>query len=220
MMATAGAVTKAVIKNLATGKEVKVLFNPKEYAFSKANQWKAGDGKGGNVSPLEFGTGGPTTLTLQLFFDTFEQRRDVRDAYTNALWQLTLVDKKLKDKKNKKGRPPTVQFIWGNAWFFKAVITNIKQNFTMFLDDGTPVRATVDITFQQVEDTEDFKKQNPTSAGTGGQRVWTVHQGDTLASIAYEEYGDATLWRPIADANRLENVRRLTPGAVLEIPDV
>jgi nucleoid-associated protein YgaU len=46
-----------------------------------------------------------------------------------------------------------------------------------------------------------------------------VKEGDTLAGIAYAMYGDSTQWRPIADANRLTQLRRLAPGAVLEIPN-
>ena len=49
--------------------------------------------------------------------------------------------------------------------------------------------------------------------------MWTVGAGDTLAWIAYKEYGDSTRWRLIADANRLANVRNLSPGAKLIIPN-
>jgi nucleoid-associated protein YgaU len=49
--------------------------------------------------------------------------------------------------------------------------------------------------------------------------VWTVAEGDTLGWIAFKSYGDTASWRRIADANRLRDVRRLTPGAVLVIPN-
>src|SRR6266567_3043413 len=114
----------------------------------------------------------------------------------------------------KKGRPPRVQFQWGEAFSFDAVITSITQKFTLFKENGVPVRATLDVGFQQIKDELDYPNQNPTSGGIGGGREWTVKEGDTLASIAYEEYGDSNKWRPIADANRLTQVRRLRPGAV------
>jgi nucleoid-associated protein YgaU len=130
-----------------------------------------------------------------------------------------MVDKKLKDKKNKNGRPPRVLFQWGETWSFEAVINSVKQQFTLFLSTGTPVRATLDITFQQVTDTAQLRPQNPTSGGVGGERVWRVSAGDTLAWIAFREYGDSTMWRLIADANRLTRVRELTPGTMLVIPN-
>jgi len=130
-----------------------------------------------------------------------------------------MVDESLTDPKNKKGRPPRVRFQWGQAWSFDAVITSITQKFTLFKADGTPVRATLDVSFQQVKDASLYPAQNPTSGGIGGERVWTVREGDTLSAIAYAEYGDSNRWRPIADANRLTRVRRLKPGTLLAIPN-
>jgi len=147
-------------------KSIKCLFNPKEYAFQKTNQWKAAANKSTNVPSMDFGGGNPATLTMQLFFDTYDRGNDaadVRKEYTDALWELMLVDSKLKNPKTKKGRPPKVHFQWGKAWSFDAVITSMKQNFTLFLADGPPVRATVDVTFQQVKDEKLFPPQNPTS---------------------------------------------------------
>jgi nucleoid-associated protein YgaU len=202
---------------------IKCKFKPKEYAFTKQNTWTPSKAKGKNVPPFDFGGGQPAKLTMQLFFDTYGEAadgrpQDVRKAYTDAIWKLMMVDPSKQHPKNKKGRPPNVRFQWGKAWSFVAVITSINQKFTLFLADGTPVRATLDVTFQQIKDEALYPGTNPTSGGTGGERVWTIRAGDTLAWIAYQEYGDPTLWRRIADANHLLNVRRLTPGMHLEIP--
>lgn len=218
-------ITKLDKKGSPKGTPIKCMFNPKEYAFTKTNQWKPAANKAVNVPAMEFGGGDPASLTMQLFFDTYDTKdevkykKDVRKEYTDAIWELMLVDPTLKDKKNTKGVPPTVHFQWGKQWSFDAVIKSLKQNFTLFLPNGTPVRATLDVTFQQVKDAKLFPKQNPTSGGEGGERVWTVNEGDSLAWIAYNEYGDATQWKRIADANRLAQVRRLPPGMVLEIPN-
>lgn len=198
---------------------IKCMFNPKEYSFSKQNQWNEGKTPAKDVPQYEFGGGKPASLQMQLFFDTFATREDVREKYTDAIWELMMIDPDLTDQTTKRGRPPMVRFIWGQNWSFDAVITSIKQQFTLFLDTGAPVRATLDITFQQIKDTKHLKPQNPTSGGVGGERVWRVSAGDTLAWIAYKEYGDATMWRLIADANRLTKVRDLTPGTELEIPN-
>jgi nucleoid-associated protein YgaU len=49
--------------------------------------------------------------------------------------------------------------------------------------------------------------------------MYRVQAGDTLGLISFRELGDATRWRSIADANRLMQVRALTPGTVLVIPN-
>lgn len=212
---------KATIQNRDKpgSKPVTCMFNPKEYTFQKTNSWKEGETPAQNISQLQFTGGKSATLTMQFFFDTYAERKDVREEYTDAFWELMVIDASKKDKKNKFGRPPLVLFQWGRTWSFQAVITSMKQQFTLFLDSGVPVRATLDVTFQQVSDPSQLRAQNPTSGGVGGERVWRVQAGDTLAWIAYREYGDATRWRPIAEANRLTRVRELVPGTILVIPN-
>jgi nucleoid-associated protein YgaU len=221
-LASSQAPVKATIINRSKQGSAPIycMFNPKEYAFSKDTQWELGDTKGKNIPQLEFKGGKPANLSLELIFDTYgmDPPKDVRKEYTNALWELTLVDNDLKDKKNNTGRPPTVRFQWGEAWSFDAVITKMTQKFTMFLSNGTPVRAVVDLTFQQITDNRELGMQNPTSGGVEGTRLWTVSEGDTLAWIAYQHYGDTAEWRRIADANRLTQVRHLRAGTVLELP--
>lgn len=212
---------KATIKNLdkAGSQPVVCMFNPKEYTFSKTNNWDDGKTPAQDINQMTFTGGDSATLTMQFFFDTYAERTDVREKYTDAFWELMKIDSSKKDKKNEFGRPPRVLFQWGRTWSFEAVITSMKQQFTLFLDTGIPVRATLDVTFKQVTDPGQLRAQNPTSGGEGGERVWRVEAGDTLAWIAYREYGDATKWRLIAEANRLTRVRELTPGSVLVIPN-
>jgi len=210
---------KATISNLDSGgSPIECMFNPRECTFSKVNQWTREKSSGANVADLEFSTGQPATLSMELFFDTFAAGEDVRKEYTDALWELMLVDDGLEDTKNKKSRPPYVHFQWGKSWSFDAVITNIQQSFTLFLPDGTPVRATMKVTFEQLKDEKLLPSQNPTSGGDGIERVWTVQEGDTLARIAHIHYGDSDRWRRIANANHLISVRDLRPGTVLLIP--
>jgi nucleoid-associated protein YgaU len=212
--------TRAVIRNHDKGDAIVVrcAFNPKEYGITKKNKWQAPPAKGQNLAEYEFGGGDPATMTLNLMFDTFETGKDVRTEYTNKVWALMNIDASLHDNLSKVGRPPQVLFQWGQAFGFVAVITSITQKFVLFDDEGVPLRATLDVSFQQVKEIDKLPPQNPTSGGVGGSHEWTVKDGDSLASIAYAEYGDSNAWRPIADVNRLTQVRRLRPGLILEIP--
>ena len=110
-----------------------------------------------------------------------------------------------------------VEFQWGTTWSFKAVITDIKQKFTLFRYDGTPVRATLDITFLQAKEEGRYPGQNPTTIGKPGYKRRMVKEGDSIDWIAYDEYGDSAMWRFIADTNNLNNPQRLRPGQVLAI---
>lgn len=213
-----GELVKATITNLDTNDSIECLFNPKEYTFTKSNNWSQSKTKGKNVPKLEFNGGNPTDLKVQLFFDTYESGEDVRKKYTNAIWQLAMVNKDKQDPKTKKSQPPKCEFRWGSMWSFKAVLADITQKFTLFLPDGTPVRATLDVTFRQTEDEGLFPRQNPTSGGLPGHRTRIVKAGETLDWIASQEYGEAKYWRYIAEVNRIDNPFQIKPGLVLQLP--
>lgn len=212
---------KATIRNLDTNEELKCMFNPTKYSFAKTVGWGTKDGQSGrglNIPPLEFTGGEAATVTLNLFFDTTATGEDVRNVYTNKLWDLALINPDKIDPKKKTGRPPYCMFEWGKSWSFEAVVTSITQTFTMFLEDGTPVRATVDLALKQSRDSGRFPAQNPTSGGIAGHKTHIVEQRETLDLIAAREYGQSRYWRHIAESNAISDPMRVRPGTVLTLP--
>ena len=57
---------------------------------------------------------------------------------------------------------------------------------------------------------------NPQSANHTKAHV--VVEGEALSSIAYQEYGDPTAWRLLADANAIEDPLAVAPGTMLRVP--
>jgi hypothetical protein len=220
-----GQLEKAKIINLDNPLQTVICkFNPKEYTFSKSNNWSEKPAKGQNTPHLEFSGGAPQNLALQLLFDTYDDYqnskvkagKDVRIPI-NILLNMMKIVKKKTNPATKIGEPPHCQFQWGTLLSFEAVIVSISQKFTLFASDGTPLRAIVDITFKQVADEDKYPRQNPTSGGNPGEHLRTIREGETLPYIAFEEYGDSTVWRHLADTNRIADPRRLRPGDVLMI---
>lgn len=207
---------EATIKNLTDGDEVKCLFRPKEYTFKKTNEWKPGKVVGLTMKPPKFTGGQPMTLDMELFFDTYEAKTDVR-TNTNGLWRMMKTTEKKKDGDTKRSEPPHVEFRWGQSWSFKAVITSIQQKFTLFLPDGTPVRSTVQISFLQAEEDGKYPGQNPTSGAREGYAVHVVKEGESIDWIAFSEYGNSNAWRHLAAANGLDEPEKLRPGQRLLI---
>ena len=209
-------VEKAKLVNLDTNEEIQCLFNPNEYTFSKSNSWASKKVKGQNVPTLEFGGGDSIQLKMQLFFDTYTTGGDVRTT-TNKIWKLMNINTNLTDMTSTKGRPPMVDFPWGATWPFKAVITSISQKFTLFRDNGIPVRATLDVNFLQAKEEGRYPGQNPTTRGNPGYKRRVVQEGDTIDWIAFDEYGDSTMWRYIAESNNLEDPMKIKTGQILAI---
>ena len=221
--AVAGGLEKARIWKLtnenALGDSLTVMFNPKELAISKQNDWQQQRALTKETPTSQYTGGGPESLTLQLQFDTYtaKEPRDVREEY-QKIKEFMQIDGFTKPAKGEQARPPLVRFHWGTT-IFDGVISTLNERLTLFLPGGTPVRAVVDLTLTQIRDGKPTEKQNPTSGGVGGERVWTVREGETLSWIAYMEYDNAADWRRIADANRLTSVRDLKPGTRLVIPN-
>lgn len=212
------ALVKASLRNLDTNANVECMFNPTDYTFSKSITWAQSSDRGANVPLLEFTGGEPATLSLKLFFDTNNTGEDVRTTYTNKLWDLAMVNPQKIDPKTNKGRPPNCMFQWGSAWSFQCVVTSINTNFTMFLENGTPTRATVDLSLKQATDPGRFPAQNPTSGGLAGYKRRVVQQSETLDYIASQEYGNSSFWRQIAEANGIDDPIRVRAGTVLTLP--
>jgi len=57
-------------------------------------------------------------------------------------------------------------------------------------------------------------------AGSGSGRTYTVVKGDSLSKIAKREYGDASKWRTIYEANRglIKDPDLIYPGQLLSVP--
>jgi nucleoid-associated protein YgaU len=112
--------------------------------------------------------------------------------------------------------PPKLKVTW-DSLSFTAIVESVQQKFELFNAKGTPLRATLSLTFRQYKTLEEqLSELNLQSADHTKQRV--VQRGETLNLIAFQEYRDAGLWRHLADANQIADPRRLVPGTVLSIP--
>jgi nucleoid-associated protein YgaU len=207
---------KGKFYNADTNQEIVTCqFNPAELTVTRRNDWSTQKRVGTGVMEVMFAGAPPQTLTMKLTFDSYEDRTDVR-ASTNKLVQLM----DLPDG-TAQGRPPHVEFGWGQFRSFRSVITSFTQRFGLFLPDGTPVRAAVDLTLTEVPRepvTQQKGGQNPTSRAAGSRRTYMVQPGDQLDLIAARLIGQASDWRTLADFNGIDDPRRLEPGVTLLIP--
>lgn len=189
------------------GEVIEVLFNPNQYQLNKANTFSEVAIPGLGAPPIQFVRGNARTLSMQLFFDTYEQGTDVRE-YTSQITGLLEVDSELH-------APPICLFSWGDL-SFRGVLESANQQFVLFLSDGTPARATMDISMKEIKEKGEDQAGRLQSADFA--KRYLVRQGDTLSSIAGEMYGDPAGWRPIADENGLDDPLSLKPGRELVIP--
>jgi len=205
----------AKIINLDDQSFVTCQFRPSEYTFTRTISYGSETAIGKNMAPPTFQGGGPFQVTFNLTFDNYEEldvsRRDVR-LTTQTLWKMTMIDPSKKETATNKGEPPLVEFRWGTLWTFKAIITQMTEQFVLFDPDGTPVRSKVTLQMRQAEEHGQYPGQNPTSGGHQGYAVHTVTQGETIDLIAFQEYGASDAWRHLAASNNLDDPTRLQAG--------
>ncbi|MCB9549533.1 MAG: LysM peptidoglycan-binding domain-containing protein [Myxococcales bacterium] len=194
-----------------SGQSIDALFNPKEYTISKSVPWNPQSASGLDAPELQFTTGQGQTLQLELFFDTYEAGTNVK-AHTDKLHGLALIDTSLH-------RPPMVLVTWGSL-VFKGVVESLNHRFTMFMEDGTPVRATCSVTLREAENASEQATNNRGNESPDHAKLHAVRRGETLQSIAGQEYDDPNQWRRIADANGIDDPFRLDPGVRLIIPPI
>lgn len=196
---------------------IPVQFNPPEYSIGKAAQIAEIAIPGIDAPILQFVRGQTRTLALELFFDT--TRIGASETKVLDVRLLTEPVAQLGRIQPKTHAPPRITFIWGLGLSFRAIVDNVQQKFTLFNPAGIPVRATLSVSFKEYKTLEEqLQELNLQSADHSKVRV--VRRRDTLARIAFEEYGDASMWRLIADENRdqLTDLRRLRPGMKLKVP--
>ena len=198
------------------GAPIKCLFNPKDYTVTKTNNWKAEPKQGETAAVPSFTGGTPWSMTLQLLFDStlLKPAVSVKDV-TGTLFDAMKATCGEVSKGNTK-RPPTITFNYG-TFTFVGVAQSLTVQYTLFTPEGEPIRADVKLSLMQW-DVEGPAGQNPTTRSQGELGAHIVRDGDSLPSIAYEAYGDATQWRAIAQANGIDDPLRLRSGRMLNVP--
>jgi nucleoid-associated protein YgaU len=190
-------------------------FNPKEVTIQKSAKWERKTAKGAKkAGPPEFSGSEPCKLTVEMFFDTSGKHDGTVVEAVEKLFSCCVPTEDSLGKK--KPTPPLVVLHWGKVVSFPAFVTSVSAKYTLFSPDGVPIRALCSVALEEMPN--EPWRQNPTSGGQSVRRSHTMIEGDTLASVAYAEYGDPTLWRPLAAYNGIDDPIRFGAGAVLVLP--
>jgi nucleoid-associated protein YgaU len=198
-------VAPALVINNRTGAAISVMYNPEEYQLDQGNEIAEIGIPGLAASPVQFVRGRARTLRMELFYDTYETGHDVRE-HTQEIIDLL-------DPDPATHTPPTLLFLMG-GFSFPCVLVDAELHTTMFLADGTPVRARLRVSFREfvridVETRQGFFVGPPT--------LHQIGQRDTLPNLAATYLGDPRRWREIADANEIEDPLALPPGVPLAV---
>jgi hypothetical protein len=204
--------SKANIVNVSKEGEapIEVSYNPTDYSVSRGANYAEIAVPGSTTPILQFVRGEASTLKMELLIDGTDGRADVHDQLLR-LRKLVEIDGDLHT-------PPVVQFNWGSE-SFQGVVTQFEEKMSLFDSEGNVLRSRVSLTFKSYksvpEQVHGTKKASPDRT-----RVRVLREGETLAHVAFEAYGDPALWRAIAEENRIDRPRFVPAGTVLRVPKV
>jgi nucleoid-associated protein YgaU len=220
-MLTGGALQKAMLRVVdgdTKTLQLAFMYNPAELTTAKSANWNRPQQKGaGSAGKPQFTGAGPQTVQMEIWFDAW----DVADAdVTGSVKTLFEWTKPTPTSITKKlPRPPVLGFEWGSNQILadlKFFLKTVNAKYVLFKPDGTPVRASATISLEEVP--EDPPKQNPSSGTRESRRSHLMNAGDSLHSVAWREYGDASLWRGIAAFNEIDDPLRVAAGTRILVP--
>ncbi len=192
-------------------------FNPNRLSMSKTIGWQRSPARMASESALpEFVGSGPRALSVEVFLDATATHDDSVEQRVQQLMVACVPTPS--SIAAKKPASPWVRFEWGTArtTSFNAVLTSFSVDYSLFDVDGRPLRATCSLSLEEAATGPGG--QNPTSGSRESRRTHRVVAGDSLPQLAWHEYGDATAWRVIAEANDIDDPMVLVPGADLLVP--
>lgn len=115
-------------------------------------------------------------------------------------------------------RPPFLMLVWGTLVAMTA-IESYAVAYKLFSPAGLPLRATLSATFRQ-HTPKDMGSLLKNLASPDIHHAHRVLEGDRLPTIVNDVYDDPRRYIEVAAANRLDSVRSLRPGEVLQLPPV
>jgi nucleoid-associated protein YgaU len=220
-----------VYKKDGSFETVDVQYNPNSLSFEKSPKIAEIPIPGIDAPLKQFVRGLSETLTVELFFDTTEGGTGAGaqsvTTQTDKFYGMVKIDPETH-------APPVCTFIWGRHFpgdslptmyqnqrrtEFKGVVTKVKQDFSLFAPDGTPLRAVLTVSMDEYRPLHDQLQQlNLQSADHTRSHV--VEDGDTYPLVAWQYLQQPTEWRHIADANDVDDPRRIAFGGSLVVPPV
>ncbi len=218
------------------GSPFKVMFNPDSYSLKYENVFQAHQGINTSAREAKYSLSKPSTLSLKLILDNsgVVEASSWRYSTGTLLTGSALVDR-IRGKNDISKRvakflsltsymdqeihePKFIKIEWGDL-IFKCRLASVEVNYTLFNRSGQPLRAELQTEFEgDIEDSERVKKENKNSPDLTHER--TVMSGDTLPLMANRIYRDSTYYLKVAQANKLNNFRKLKTGKSLYFPPI
>lgn len=204
--------------NQYTGKGIgsaSVKINPASYTHNHTVNYDNTIAQGAPGAPLRFKGISPETISFDIYFDATGAIENNKVPVKTQIDQF----KKVCLVYNGNIHEPNYLVVSWGSLVFKCKLTSLSISHTLFMVDGTSLRAKASVTFEQALDANMIgKKANNKSPDL--THLVVVRDGDTLPIICNDIYGDPTYYLEVAKYNNLVNFRNIAPGTRIYLPPV
>ncbi|MBD2296964.1 hypothetical protein H6G06_26685 [Anabaena sphaerica FACHB-251] len=155
--------------------DINFMFNPSELCFNGIVETAENSGartQSKGQPKVSFSHTKAYKITInKIIYDTYENGEDVVSKYIDPI-------KKALEFVNGLERPPIYSFTWGSKEYLRrCFVEKLDYKLTMFLPDGTPVRAIIDsLTLKEADEEQQNASVAPPSPDAA------TRQSDTPAS--------------------------------------
>ncbi|BAU10731.1 hypothetical protein LEP3755_12230 [Leptolyngbya sp. NIES-3755] len=143
------------VRGAASGNAGSIVFqyNPTELKFDHSLETKAEGRTYTGLRKTSFAGPNPTKLTISnITFDTFEQGISVKTRYIDPLLKSMRLSSGIPTgymMRTPVRRPPIYTFCWGQNRYLRCFVKQIDYKYTLFLPNGTPVRAVANLSLEE-----------------------------------------------------------------------
>ena len=192
-----------------------VKINPSTYTHNHSVSYNNKTAQGKPGATLDFKGIPPETISFDIYFDATGAIENNQVAVKTQLDQF----KKVCFTYNGDIHEPNYLIVSWGTLVFKCKLTSLDLNYTLFKQDGTPLRAKASVKFEEAIDASliDSEANNKSPDLT---HLIVVKEGDRLPLICHEVYGDCGYYLDVARYNNLVNYRNLVPGTELYLPPI
>jgi hypothetical protein len=208
------------LTKLKIGNDFEVFLNPNQLSHSiKVNHAKSEtatiegkdkEGKQTVITPTVPVSTDPESLSFELMLDGTGVTGRETDVPSEIAKLAKAVFGPLNDSKKRKEE---VTIKWGEIISFTGHVETFDTTYTLFKPDGTPLRATVKLSFLGNSTlTKAPEKER------GKTKEIDIDAAKTIVNACNAIYNSPVAYIAVAKANKLTNVRKLKSGSKLVFP--
>ncbi|MEL6626656.1 MAG: LysM peptidoglycan-binding domain-containing protein [Bacteroidota bacterium] len=194
-----------------------VPLNPQDISLNQGINYATDTPLGASGTSLKYRYHNPEILSFTVLLDdtgaVFTSDKRISKGIEDQLNKLRAI---LTDYDGDIHEPNYVGISWGTL-IFKGRTISMDTKYTLFAEDGKPLRVEVVIKVQKsISDEVRNAEEGKNSPDLTHERM--VKEGDTLPLMTYKIYGDVKYYLDVAEANDLNDFRDLVPGTILYFP--